>query len=75
MGALCQAVDKGTKIIDEDGLLSLIRAAPDPSAGAGEAAAEDSGDDVAFVSAAPPPAGRSSKAELNKMPGSSKAAG
>jgi len=73
----CQAVKKGTKIIDEDGLLSLIRAAPDPNAGASEAVAEDSGDDVAFVSVAPPPRGQSSKlgAELNKRPASSKAAG
>lgn len=70
--SLQQAVEKGTKIIDEDGLISLIKAAPDPDAAC--KAAGDSGDDVAFVSASPPPGGTAATA-LKKVPGTSKASG
>ena len=31
VAAVAQAVEKGTKIIDEDGLFALVRAAPEPT--------------------------------------------
>ena len=71
-----QAVAKGTKIINEDGLISLIKAAPAPA----EKEAE-SDDEIAFVSttAAAPKASTSAPkasglaAELNKVRASNKA--
>lgn len=70
---LLQAQAKGTKIINEDGLMALVKAAPAPKESL-PLDADDSEDDVSFVSASAVPAGRASKlgAELNKLPASSK---
>ena len=72
-----QAVAKGTKIIDEDGLMSLIRAAPAPveEPPQEEAQMEDgSEDEVAFVSSTAAPSSKAAKlgAELNRPPQSSR---
>lgn len=69
-GRLLQAVAKGTKIINEDGLFSLIKAAPAPAEQPAEAE-DESEDDIAFVSATAAPS--SAKAELNKLPPKGKA--
>lgn len=61
-GCFVQAVAKGTKIIDEDGLMGLIRAAPAPEEeGAPDEKQEEteSEDDVAFVSSTAGPSGNS----------------
>ena len=68
-----QAQAKGAKIINEDGLMSLIKAAPAP-AEAGPSNADDSDDEIAFVSTSVATASKTSKlgAELNRVPASSK---
>lgn len=74
-----QAVAKGTKIINENGLISLIKAAPAPPEKVEEE--EESEDEIAFVpstAAAPKASADGSKAsslaaELNKVRASGKA--
>lgn len=69
--AATQARDKGVKLIDEDGMFSLLRAAPEPHAPAQQAAASAS---AAAASDAAPSKATSLKGKAAATPTSAPAA-
>ena len=71
-----QATAKGTQMIDEDGLLALIKAAPDPNAGKENVPEPmDVDDDLQVIDSGSAPAQNRAaalKSEFNKAPSSSR---